>query len=129
MKTSARILYLFIGLSLFSIKSIAQKPELGPREEFAFNLSNEKIELAPSSEKKVMLTLVKSKSYNKTSAKLTANPPAGITINFTPDKGQFETSEVTLTANDQAKPGTYSLLINCTLGNKSKSVIAKIIVL
>jgi len=100
------------------------------RQEFSINLSESSIVLKPGESKQVGISIVRSKGFTKGDVSLSLSNalPAGITINYEPAVGRFETSTATITASSAAAIGAYQLILNGTIQNKVKGTILKVAV-
>ncbi len=117
-------------LSLFfvAVATMAQTSSELPRNEFVINLSENSLSLKPGEGKQVMVSILRSKSYSKAEAVLgfSNKLPEGITIQYEPAKGIFETSVATINASPETALGTYQIIFNGTLNFKTKGSILKI---
>ncbi|NOT75408.1 MAG: hypothetical protein HOP08_10795 [Cyclobacteriaceae bacterium] len=120
----------FLTLSLFfvAIVTMAQTKSEVPAKEFAINLSESTVYLKPGESKQVTVSILRSKYYAKESALLgfSSALPKGITAQYEPAEGKFETSVVTITANSTMTSGIYQIILNGTLAHKTKGSILKI---
>ena len=98
-----------------------------PKKEFAIVLSQDNVEMSGSESKEIEITILRSKSYLKSSAVmgLSSSLPKGIEVTFSPEKGNFETTKVIIKSSN-AVPGQYSLIVNATLNGKTKASIIKL---
>ncbi|HWA35302.1 MAG TPA: hypothetical protein VG737_14275 [Cyclobacteriaceae bacterium] len=100
------------------------------RPEFSINLSENGIVLKPGESKQVGISIVRSKGFTKGDVSLSLSNalPAGITVNYEPAVGHFDTSTATITASTTAAAGSYQLVLNATIHNKVKGTILKVVV-
>ena len=98
-----------------------------PKKEFAIVLSQDNVEMSGSESKEIEITILRSKSYLKSSAVmgLSSSLPKGIEVSFSPEKGNFEVTKVTVKSSN-AVPGQYSLIVNATLNGRTKASIIKL---
>ena len=54
-----------------------------------------------------------------------SSPPNGITISFSPEKGEAELSKATLAADENVAAGQYALIINSTINYKNEGSSAE----
>jgi hypothetical protein len=101
-----------------------------PRSEFSLELSVNEIEIKPGETKEVNITLLRSKGYNKSNAKfgLSSTLPDDISVIYEPASGLIQSTVAKISVRENAKPGAYTLLLNCTLNNKSKATMLKLVV-
>ncbi|HEX6893127.1 MAG TPA: hypothetical protein VF141_20600 [Chryseolinea sp.] len=99
-----------------------------PKKEFAIVLSQDNVEISGSESKEVVIKLLRSKAYLKSSAVmgLSSALPKGIEVTFSPEKGNFESTTVIIKASEAVAPGRYSLIVNATLNGKTKGSIIKL---
>ncbi|MFZ6010139.1 MAG: hypothetical protein ACOYXT_07285 [Bacteroidota bacterium] len=121
--------FILSTLILASFGSMAQKKE-NPRTEFIMELSTHELEIKAGETKDVTVDLLRSKGYNKSKAKLglSSSLPKDVTLVYDPAEGVMERSIAKITVAANAKPGTYQLMLNCTINNKSKGTILKLMV-
>jgi hypothetical protein len=99
-----------------------------PAKEFTIVLSQDNVDLSRNESKEIEITILRSKSYLKSSATLglSSSLPQGVEVTFSPDKGNFETAKVTIKSSDTIVPGKYSLVVNAKLNGKTKASIVKL---
>lgn len=99
-----------------------------PKKEFLFQAAATSVEIGRGSSGKIDLQILRSKHYQKSEAALSiaSTIPRGITVQYDQDSGLIDKSAVTINVSDQAAPGEYSVLLNCTLNYKTKGVILKL---
>ena len=114
-----------IAFSLVTLVAGAQS-----RPEFSIALSESNIILKPGESKQVGISIVRSKGFTRGDVKLSLSNalPEGITVNYEPAAGHFETSTATITASPTAAIGAYQLVLNGTIQNKIKGTILKVAV-
>lgn len=118
---------LLLNAPLLPLFSSAQDLEI-PKKEFALSFSQTAVELSNGESFKVGIRILKSKPYQKSSVQmgLSSALPQGIAIEFSPESGNFDSTEALITILPDAKPGQYALIINATLNYKTKGSILKI---
>lgn len=121
-------LILILSAAVVSV-SIAQD-KTAPRSEYFVSLSEKIVNLKPGETKQVTVSLLKSKSYSRSKAKLglSSTLPEGITVAFEPAEGVFDESVASISANSTAKEGQHQIIINTTINNKIKGSIVKVVV-
>lgn len=115
-------------LFLVCMSLVGYSQTQAPKKEFAIVLSQDNIEIAGSESKEVDITILRSKSYLKSTATmgLSSSLPKGIEVTFSPEKGNFESTKMTIKSSEGIAPGQYSLIINATLNGKTKGAIVKL---
>lgn len=100
-------------------------------KEFDITLSTNELAIKPGETKQVDVNLVRSKGYHKSKATLglSSSLPEGITITFEPKEGVIQSSRATITVDGQVKQDTYLLLLKCTMNNKIKATMLKLVVI
>jgi hypothetical protein len=118
-----------LSFMLFALTVSGQNLAI-PKNDFALSFSKERLELSRGENSVVKILLVKSKSYQKSKAKMgvSSSLPAGVTITFNPDKGTFESTQATVAILGNAMPGQYLLILSATLQNKTKGSILKLLI-
>jgi hypothetical protein len=121
---------LVIIAALFASNQVFAQSVSIPDKEFSTKLSKETIELKSTDAQKLEVMILKSKSYQKgkVQMKVSSTLPIGLTVVFSPEKGNFEMSEVTITTNGVAA-GEYTLILGATVNYKHKGSILKLKVL
>jgi hypothetical protein len=121
MKLFITILINFIFAGLLSAQHV---------EEFTLTLSQDKLQLKAGEQKDISLNLQRSKSYARVSAsiRLSSALPEGIRITFEPDAGVINNSTAHILVDENAKPGSYIVVINCTMNHKNKGVMLKLVI-
>jgi hypothetical protein len=118
-------------LSLFMIAAIvATAQQEKPKKEFLISLSANSVEVKPGETKEVTVSLIRSNAFSKSKAKLglSSSLPAGISLSYEPSEGVIESSVAKITVSADAKAGTYLVLPNAIINNKSKGTTLKVIV-
>lgn len=109
---------------------VSAQEKVAPRTEYSVSLSENKIQVKPGESKELTVSILRSKSYANTQAKLGLSSvlPEGVTVGFAPAEGQFDSSVATLTVASTAKEGEYSIVFKSTVNNKVKGTIVKLVV-
>jgi len=117
-----------LSLLLATVVVMAQSGAQAPQKEFTINLSESALTLKPGESKQLTVSILRSKNYSKAEAVLgfSNKLPEGITVQYEPSTGFFETSVVTITANPATASGAYQLILNGTLNYKTKGNILRI---
>lgn len=124
-------------LIVFSIVLVAAtltkgnaQEKTAPRTEYSVSLSENVVRLKPGETKQLTVSILKSKSYSRSTAKLglSSSLPTGVTVLYAPADGLFENSVVSFTAAADAKEGEYQVILKTTVNNKIKGSIVKVVV-
>ncbi|WP_133259648.1 hypothetical protein [Pseudochryseolinea flava] len=101
-----------------------------PKSEFTVELSTTTVSAKPGETTSVDITLNRSKSYSKSNAKLglSSGLPAGVTIEFEPAEGVIEKSTAKISLSREVKAGSYTIILNSVIQNKSKGKTLKLVV-
>lgn len=110
--------------------TVSAQEKIAPRTEYSVSLSENKIQIKPGESKEITVSILRSKSFARTEAKvgLSSGLPDGITLNYSPSEGMFESTVATITANADVKAGEYQVILKTTLNNKTKGSIVKLVV-
>jgi len=125
-----KIISLLTVFMLCSVLLQAQHSEALVKD-FNLQFSSATIEMNRGESKKVELTIERSKQYQRGNVKLgtASSLPKGITVLYEPSGGVITSSYVNIAATAEAIPGTYNLILNGTINQKTKGVIVKLIIL
>jgi len=117
-------------LSIAIVSAAIAQDKTAPRTEYSVSLSEKVVNLKPGETKQVTISLLKSKSYSHSKAKLglSSTLPEGVTVAFEPAEGVFDNSVASISANPTAKEGEYQIIIKTTINNKIKGSIVKVVV-
>jgi hypothetical protein len=117
-------------LSVAVVSAAIAQDKTAPRTEYSVSLSEKVVNLKPGETKPITVSLLKSKSYSRSKAKLglSSTLPEGITVAFEPAEGVFDESVASIAANSTAKDGEYQIIIKTTINNKIKGSIVKVVV-
>ena len=118
-----------LSLMLVALAVSGQNLEI-PQNEFALSFSKEQLELSRGEKAELEILILKSKSYQKSKAKMgvSSSLPKGVTITFSPDKGTFDSTIANISIQADATPGQYMLILNATLNYKTKGSILKLLI-
>lgn len=99
-----------------------------PKKEFEMFLAQNVVDIKPGETKAVAITLQRSRSYSKLNAdmNLSSSLPEGIQITFDPRNGAIENTTAIITATETARPGNYTIIVNCTINHKNKGSMLKL---
>lgn len=121
---------ILLACLLIASVTVAFSQQEKPKKEFILALSENIIEVKPGETKEVKVNLIRSNSFAKSKAKLGISSalPAGITVTYEPSEGVIESSTAKISISADTKPGTYTLLPNCVISNRSKGTMLKVVV-
>lgn len=104
--------------------------QTAPRTEYAVALSEDAITLKPGESKTITLTLLKSKQYSKGKVALafSSSIPQGLTVSYDPAEGVIDSTTVTVVAANDAKEGSYQVILKSSIHNRIKGTVLKITV-
>lgn len=123
-----------ILLSLLTLAAVtytvAAQEKIAPRTEYSVSLSENKIQVKPGESKEITVSILRSKSFARSEAKLglSSGLPEGVTVTYAPAEGMFDSTVATITAASNAKAGEYQVILKTTLNNKTKGSIVKLAV-
>jgi uncharacterized membrane protein len=120
---------LAFALATFAVAGFAQE-KTAPRTEYTVDLSSTSVSAKPGETQDVTITLSRSKSYAKSKATLGVSTalPAGVTISFEPAEGVIESSVAHIAVASDVKPGSYLIILNSSIQNKSKGATLRLVV-
>lgn len=125
-----KMIYVLSFLLLVGLVTEVNAQTTAPAKEFTLTLSENELTVKPGTSSEFLVTILRSKSYTRSSAKLgfSSALPEGVTITFQPDEGMFETSTASVVVAETAKPGKYQIIVNAKLNNTVKGSILKVVV-
>lgn len=125
-----KVLLIAIVLIVGSLNVGFAQEKAVPRTEYSVSLSESVVTLKAGETKQVTVSVVRSKAYSRSGAKLglSTSLPAGITVAYEPAEGMFESSVASFTASADTKPGEYQVVLKTTVNNKIKGSVVKIVV-
>lgn len=118
-------------LAFFAIISFAQaQDQATPRTEYSVSVSEKAVTLAPGETKQITVSILRSKSFASSLAKLglSSTLPAGITVSYEPSEGVKDSSIATISASKDAPAGEYQIILKSTVKNLTKGTIVKVTV-
>jgi hypothetical protein len=118
-----------ISLPLWAATSSAQT-ELPSKEEYKLLASTTTISIARDQQDSVKLSVLRSKSFKTGKPTFALNPPteAGLSLSIKQLPNLPDEYMVYLSASSDAKTGEYNFVPTCTLRNKTKGIILKLII-
>lgn len=121
---------LILILSIAIADAAIAQEKTAPRTEYSVSLSEKVVNLKPGETKELTVSLLKSKSYSRSTAKLglSSTLPEGVIVTFEPAEGVFDNSVASISANATTKEGEYQIIIKTTINNKTKGSIVKVVV-
>lgn len=123
------LLLTVLAVAAITFTATAQD-KAAPRTEYSVSLSENKIQVKPGESKEITVSILRSKSFAKSEAKLglSSGLPEGITVTYANAEGMFDSTVATITASPETKEGEYQLILKTTLNNKTKGSIVKLVV-
>jgi len=99
-------------------------------KEFEISLEKDVLEAQRESIHTLKINIQRYQGYLKSKAKMgiSSTLPPGVSIQFDPVEGFIDKTNASISIGGQAAPGTYSIILNSTLNNKTKGVILKLII-
>lgn len=125
-----KTMYLLSFLLLAGLATEINAQTMAPKKEFTLTLSENELSVKPGTSSEFMVTILRSKAYTRSSAKLgfSSALPEGVTITFQPADGMFDSSIASVVVTENAKPGKYQVIVNAKLNNTVKGSILKVVV-
>lgn len=125
-----KVIVLLTFFTAFGLTLHAQQDST-PVKDFALKCSATTLEVHPGETGKVDLTIQKSKQFQKGKVSLGTGSslPKGVSVTCQPDAGVMDAAVVQFMTTAEVVPGTYSIILNGTINQKTKGVIIKLIIL
>lgn len=116
-----------LTIAAVSFSTVAQE-KVAPRTEYSVSLSENKIQVKPGESKEITVSILRSKSFAKSEAKLGLSSalPEGVTVTYSTEEGLFESSVAKVSVAADVKEGEYQLILKTTVNNKIKGSIVKL---
>jgi hypothetical protein len=117
---------LMMLLCMASLCAKAQSNTEIPKKEFTVHADALAVDITAGSTGKVNLQIIRSKNFQKSEAsfRVASSLPEGVTIRY--DAQNESDYAAVIATTSQAAPGTYQVIMNCTIHNKTKGVIVKL---
>lgn len=117
---------LMMLLCMASLCMRAQSNTEIPKKEFTVHADALVVDIAAGSTGKVNLLVMRSKNFQKSKAsfRVASSLPEGVTIRYDAQNESDYAAVISTTA--QVAPGTYPVIMNCTIHNKTKGVIVRL---
>jgi len=118
-----------VGSLLCPLTAGAQAHQL-PREQYVLIASANTLTIAKGQQDSVKLTVVRSKSFKTGKSSLTVNPPseAAMDVKIKQLPGEPDQYMVYLITTAETKQGEYNFVPTCSLRNKNKGIVMKLII-
>ena len=122
-------LWLVLGWLLCAATGSAQSQQ-PPKEEYLLIASATKLIIAEGQQDSVKLTVMRSKSFKTGKSSVAVNPPkeAALDVKVKQLTGEPDEYMVYLITTEETKPGEYNFVPTCTLRNKNKGIVLKLII-
>jgi hypothetical protein len=117
-----------VGLLILAYAITAQT-QVPPRDEYQFSASATLVALTRGQQDSVKLVVIRSRAFKTGTASIALNAPtaAGLTLSLRqlthPDEYM-----IYLSASTEAAPGEYNFVPTCSLRNKNKGIVLKLII-
>lgn len=120
---------LILLVSSFSLYANAQNSQI-QQKEFSISVEPASLQLNRGDSKKLVVSILKSKGFqgDESVMGLSSSLPSGVSVSFTPDKGNMDASELAITVAAEAVPGQCNVIVNCTMNHLKKGTIVKLII-
>lgn len=117
-----------VVLILVSAFSVGYAQTEAPKKEFVIELTQDNIQLTANETRDVEIRINRSKAYLKSPATMgfSSSLPKGIEATFSPDKGTFETTTLTIKSGEIVEPGVYQVIVRAVINGKTKGAIVKL---
>jgi hypothetical protein len=118
-----------VSLLLWATTGSAQIQQ-SPKEEYLLVASTSNLTIARGQQDSVKLTVLRSKSFKTGRSSISVNPPgeAALDVKVTQLSGHTDEYMVYLITTADTKPGEYNFVPTCTLRNKNKGIVLKLII-
>jgi len=102
-----------------------------PRKDFDLLATPATIRVARGDSTALDVFILRSKETRKAKVKmgLSSGVPKGVVVRFEPGNGNIDQSKTIVSVADTTPPGTYNLILNATMRNKTKGIIISLLVL
>lgn len=125
----ATYLWLVVALQFVATSGLAQSQQ-PPKEEYLFVASATNLTIAKGQQDSVKLIVLRSKSFKTGKSSVAVNPPkeAALDVKVKHLPGEADEYMVYLTTTHETKTGEYNFVPTCTLRNKNKGIVLKLII-
>jgi hypothetical protein len=125
----APYLWLVVALQFWATSGPAQSQQ-PPKEEYLLVASATNLTIAKGQQDSVKLTILRSKSFKTGMSSVVINPPkeAALDVKVKQLPGEVDVYMVYLITTNETKTGEYNLVPTCTLRNKNKGIVLKLII-
>src|SRR5688572_11271653 len=115
---------------LFSANTGSAQAEMPPKEEYKLLASHTTITLSRGQQDSVKLTVLRSRSFKTGKASISLNAPSttGLRMSLKQHPTNWDEYTVYLEASADAQTGEFNFVPTCTLRNKNKGIILKLII-
>jgi hypothetical protein len=123
--------YLWLAVTLqFWATSGSAESQQPPKEEYLLVASATNLTIAKGQQDSVKLTILRSKSFKTGKSSVVVNPPkeAALDVKVKQLPGEFDVYMVYLITTNETKMGEYNFVPTCTLRNKNKGIVLKLII-
>jgi hypothetical protein len=122
--------YLWLAVAQFWATSGSAQSQQPPKEEYLLVASATNLIIAKGQQDSVKLTILRSKSFKTGKPSLAVNLPkeAALEVKVKHLPKEFDEYMVYLTTTNDTKTGEYNFVPTCTLRNKNKGIVLKLII-
>jgi hypothetical protein len=123
--------YLWLVLALqFWTTSGSPQSQQPPKEEYLFVASATNLTITKGQQDSIKLTVLRSKSSKTGKSSVAVNPPkeAALDVKVKQLPGKVDEYMVYLITTNDTKTGEYNFVPTCTLRNKDKGIVLKLII-
>ena len=101
-----------------------------PRQEYQLIASANTLTITKGQQDSVKLTVLRSKSFKTGKSSLSVSPPseAALNVKVRQSTGDPDQYMVYITTTAETKLGEYNFITTCTLRNKNKGIVMKLII-
>lgn len=119
----------FVLLQLAVSPVSAQNLDIPPKE-FALSFSKNQLQIPRGETSEIDVLILKSKECQGSKVKMSVSSilPKGVTVTFSPEKGNLDSSKANISIQPDAAPGDYSVILSATLNYKTKGMILKLFI-
>jgi hypothetical protein len=125
----ATYLWLLAALQFWATSGSAQSQQ-PPKEEYVLVASATNLIIVKGQQDSVKLTILRSKSFKTGKSSVAVNPPkeAALDVKVKQLPGEVDEYMVYLITTKDTKTGEYNFVPTCTLRNKNKGIVLKLII-
>jgi hypothetical protein len=117
-------------LSLVMVTTVSAQSQQPPKEEYLLITSSSSLVVTRGQPDSLRLTVLRSKSFKTGKSTIAFNAPKDAALDVTVKQHVTNPDEYTvfLKTTENSKPGEYNFVPTCTLRNKNKGIVLKLII-